>query len=102
MEYFIISFKALAELYEVHDPLGLDVEYLNDKLFLPLTIQRDLRELEIYLFWKPLGHPKWRELVEVLNDFFHSTDELADLLRGLYNPHDTKISKFICRVEKNL
>ena len=22
------------------------------------------------------------------------------LLRGLYNPHDTKISKFICRVDK--
>ena len=79
MEYFIISFKDLAELYKVHDPLGLDVEYLNDKLFLPLTIQRDLRELENYLFWKPLGHPKWRELFEVLNDFVHSTYELADL-----------------------
>ena len=87
MEYFIISFKALAELYEVHDPLGLDVEYLNDKLFLPLTIQRDLRDLDYFLFWKPLVHPNRRELVEVLNNFVHPTDELADLgVVGIVQP----------------
>ena len=30
LEYFIISFKALAELYEFRDPVGPDVESMDE------------------------------------------------------------------------
>ena len=60
LEYSISCFKALTELYNHVETLGVWSKIINKYLFMSLPGKWKLNDIDCYFIWKSLRHPEWR------------------------------------------
>ena len=60
LKYLLGCIESLTEIYKFIDTLGGQVEFMKNYLFIPLSGGCKLDNLDDFIVWKSLRHPKWR------------------------------------------
>ena len=69
--------KEFSGLYEIIDNIGYQVKSLDKYLFLLLAGKCKLNKLEYFFIWESLFCPKWREVLNVIDNIVSAEDEVA-------------------------